>query len=101
MGISPSDFSPMSTTTCLSVILTTVPGDHHLFGGQVLRGCRLGGLFAVEVRQRRGKVRRVVVRLGGAAEALGGWLPRWTLLAAGRRDAVKRGCGLVGRLRRG
>jgi len=46
--------------------------DHHMlvrdldhgpvtttsFGGQVRGGCRLGGLFAVEVGQRRGKVRR-------------------------------------------
>ena len=39
-------------------------GDHNLFGGQVLRGCRLGRLFAVEVGQRRGKVCRIVVRLG-------------------------------------
>ena len=39
-------------------------GDDDLFGGQVLGGGGLGGLLAVEVRQRRGKVGRIVVRLG-------------------------------------
>ena len=63
-------------------------GNDHLFRGQILRGGGLGGLFAVEVRQRRGKVRCVVVRLiGGIAR---GMLRRGmsVCVAGGRGDVL-------------
>ena len=54
--------------------------DDNLFGGQVLGSGRLGGLLAIEIRQGRSKVCRVVVRLG---------VRRWhALRCAGRSPLV-------------
>ena len=72
-------------TTCLSVILTTVPVTTDFFRGQVLRGCGFGGLLAVEACERGGEVGVVVVAARGSLfRRLSGGGERRCDLAGGR-----------------
>ena len=76
----------MSTTTCLSVILTTVPVTTRLFGGQRLGGVLLGGLLAVEALECLGKIIGVILGFIGGRGRHAPRLPGLGLISCDSSD---------------